>query len=145
MKKSNNSTPRLIKGGKASDTRGTVGFVNDFDFEKVKRFYIVSNKKNNYFRGWHGHKKEAKYVFVVQGKAKIGAVKVDNWKNPSKDLKVHAYILDAESPAVLYIPEGFANGFTSLTKDTKVIFFSTSTLAESNEDDIRFEETYWKI
>ena len=31
--------PVLMKGGLAVDDRGEVGFVNDFDFKEVKRFY----------------------------------------------------------------------------------------------------------
>lgn len=145
MEKDNNTLPHLYKGGMASDVRGKVGFVNDFKFKKIKRFYIISNKKINYFRGWHGHKKEEKYVFVVQGKAKISAVEVDNWKNPSKNLKVHSYTLEGENPAILYIPKGYANGFVSLRSNTKVIFFSTCSLAQSKKDDIRFNETYWML
>ena len=33
----------LINGGVAVDDRGSVRFVNDFDFEGVKRFYQVQN------------------------------------------------------------------------------------------------------
>jgi len=45
----------------------------------------------------------------------------------------------------LYIPAGFANGFMSLTSDTQIIFFSTSTIDESKGDDFRFDARYWDI
>ena len=78
---------------KAVDDRGAVSFVNDFDFKDVKRFYIVENHKQGFVRGWHAHKKESKYVMVVKGSALIGAVQIDDWDNPSKDLKVNRYVL----------------------------------------------------
>ena len=37
----------------------------------------------------------------------------------------------------------FANGFKTLTPDAKLMFFSTSTLEESQGDDIRFDAYYW--
>jgi len=137
--------PILIDGGLAVDDRGQVSFVNGFGFENVKRFYMVSNHSAGFVRAWHAHKKEAKYVLVVKGAAVVGAVAVDNWEKPSKDAKVHRYVLSEKKPAVLYIPNGFANGFMSLTKDTQIMFFSTSALEESLGDDIRFDARYWDI
>lgn len=134
---------KSINGGLAVDDRGTVSFVNDFNFEGVKRFYIVENHKQGFVRAWHAHKKEAKYVMVVKGSAVIGAVKIDNWENPSKDLKVNRFVLSEKNPSVLFIPTGFANGFMSLTEDAKLIFYSTSSLEESKGDDFRFDSRYW--
>ncbi len=135
--------PRLIKGGLAVDDRGRVSFVNDFDFEGVKRFYTVENHTSGFIRAWHAHKKEAKYVLVVQGAALVGAVAIDDWDTPSKDAQVHRHVLSAASPAVLYVPAGYANGFMSLTEDTKIMFFSTSSLAESAGDDFRYDARHW--
>jgi len=136
--------PQLIKGGLAVDDRGTVSFVNDFNLSDVKRFYIVENHKQGFVRAWHAHKKEAKYVMVVKGSAVIGAVKIDNWESPSKDLKINRYVLSEKSPSVLFIPAGFANGFMSLSEDAKIIFFSTSELKDSLNDDIRYDAHYWE-
>ena len=51
----------------------------------------------------------------------------------------------ATSMAVLYIPSGYANGFMSLTEDLKLMFFSTTSLAESQGDDFRFDARHWDI
>ncbi|MFZ6031801.1 MAG: dTDP-4-dehydrorhamnose 3,5-epimerase family protein [Melioribacter sp.] len=135
--------PVLIKGGMAVDDRGSVSFVNDFNFKDVKRFYIVDNHRSGFVRAWHAHKNEAKYVTAVKGAAIIGAVKIDNWDNPSKDLEVHRFVLSEKTPAVLYIPPGYANGFMTLTEDAKLIFYSTSELKESIDDDYRYDARYW--
>jgi dTDP-4-dehydrorhamnose 3,5-epimerase len=137
--------PRLIEGGLVVDNRGQVAFVNDFHFEGVKRFYTVSNHSRGFVRAWHAHRHEAKYVMAVQGAAVVGAVAIDNWEQPSKDTNVHRYVLSAKKPAVLYIPAGYANGFMSLTVDTQLIFFSTRTMEESQNDDIRYDARYWDI
>ena len=139
------SEPLLLKGGLSVDDRGTVSFVNDFNFENVKRFYAVENHKQGFVRAWHAHKQEAKYVMVMKGSAIIGAVKIDNWESPSKNTKVNRFVLSEKNPSVLFIPAGFANGFMSLTEDSKIIFFSTSELKDSLNDDFRYDAHYWDI
>ena len=142
---SENSKPVLLSGALAADDRGELAFVNDFHFDGVKRFYIVSNHRQGFVRAWHGHKREAKYVTAVSGAAVVGAVRIDNWDQPSRDLTVDRFVLSAHRPAVLYIPAGFANGFMSLTADLKLMFFSTSSLEESQGDDFRYDARYWDI
>lgn len=136
-------TPYVIEGSLGVDDRGEVAFVNDFHLDGVKRFYLVSNHRAGFVRAWHAHRRESKYVTVVQGAAIIAAVAIDDWDRPSKEAKVHRYILSVHKPAVVYIPSGYANGFMSLTTDTKLLFFSTSTLEESRKDDVRYDARYW--
>lgn len=137
--------PKVINGGLAVDDRGQVTFINDFDFADVKRFYMVSNHKQGFVRAWHAHKKEAKYVLVVKGAAKVAAVAIDDWDKPSKNAEVKQFVLSEKKPTVLYIPAGYANGFMSLTDDAQIMFFSTSTLDESLGDDFRYESKHWDV
>jgi dTDP-4-dehydrorhamnose 3,5-epimerase-like enzyme len=139
------SEPVLFRGGLAIDDRGELGFVNDFRFEAVKRFYTVANHRAGFVRAWHGHRKEGKYVTVVEGAALIGAVPLGDGSHPSRETPVKRYVLSANQPSVLFIPPGYFNGFMSLTADTKLMFFSTATLEESLDDDIRLEAHFWNI
>jgi len=133
----------LIVGDLAVDDRGVVRFVNDFDFARVKRFYMVENHATGFVRAWHAHRREGKYVLVVQGTAIVAAVKIQDWESPPTDSPVERYTLSALKPAVLYIPPGYANGFKSLTADARIMFFSTSTLEESHGDDVRWPADYF--
>lgn len=133
----------LIEGGRAVDDRGFVSFVNKFGFEGVKRFYAVENHAKGFVRAWHAHRKEAKYVYAARGSAIIGAVKIDDWEKPSPALPVERFVLSAQKPAILFIPAGFANGFMSLSDDTSMMFFSTSTIEESTGDDVRYDARLW--
>jgi len=135
----------LIQGGIAVDDRGSVGFVNDFDFRNVKRFYTVENHQQGFVRAWHAHKKEMKYVMVVAGSVLVGTVKIDDWDNPSRESVPEKFVLSDRKPCVLYIPSGYANGFMSLTADAKIMFFSSSSLEESVGDDFRYSARYWDI
>jgi dTDP-4-dehydrorhamnose 3,5-epimerase len=134
---------RLIEGGVAVDDRGQLAFVNTFGFEGVKRFYAVSNHRSGFVRAWHAHRKEAKYVHLARGSAIVGAVKVDDWEKPSRDLKVERFVLSSAKPSVLYIPAGYANGFMSLTADALLYYFSTATIDESRGDDVRYSARHW--
>jgi dTDP-4-dehydrorhamnose 3,5-epimerase len=129
---------KKINGNIFADDRGFVRFVNEFDFNGVKRFYQVENHEKGFIRAWHGHNKEAKYVYVSKGSALIGAVNL-------KTEEVTKHTLTNKLPSVLYIPPGFANGFMTLEEDTILMFFSTSTLSESHGDDIRFSYDKWNI
>ena len=135
--------PSKIQGDLSKDERGVVKFINNFKFEGIKRFYIVENINTEIIRAFHGHMKEAKYVFVVSGSILLCTVFLDDKKNPSKENKVEKFVLKSNSPEILYIPPSFANGFRTLEEDTKVIFFSTTTLEESLADDYRFPSNYW--
>ncbi len=143
MRLTDSKKPRLMEGGMVVDDRGSISFVNEFQFEGVKRFYIICNHTVGFVRAWHGHKQEAKYVMAVSGAAVLAAVEIDDWQSPSKDLLIHRYVLSAEKPSILYIPKGFANGSKTLTQDTKLLFFSTSLLEESKKDDVRYDPYYW--
>lgn len=137
-------------GNTAIDDRGSLKFVNDFNFDGVKRFYQVQNHSKNFIRAWHGHIKEAKYVYVVKGAILFGAVPMPTNSN-SDELGQNVrqepkkFILSSDKPSILYVPPNYANGFMTLTDDAIVQFFSTSTLEESKGDDIRFPFDKWNI
>lgn len=135
--------PVLIEGKLHIDDRGEVTFINGFDMTSIRRFYTIKNHRAGFIRAWHGHKKEAKFITVVEGAAVIAGVEIDNWDNPSRDSKVHRFILSAKKPAAIFIPEGYANGFMTLTEDTRLIIFSNKTVEDSLKDDFRYDAYYW--
>jgi len=129
---------KKIEGNCFVDDRGVLRFVNDFNFSKVKRFYQVENHTKGFIRAWHGHKKEAKYVYVVKGSALIGVVDLNTEE-------IQKTVLSAQKPSIIYVPPNHANGFKTLEDDTILLFFSTSTIEESRGDDYRFEWDKWNI
>ena len=134
----NKENLEIIQGGLAVDDRGSVTFINDFNFEGVKRFYLVENHNKGFIRAWHGHKKEGKYVYVVQGTALVGVVNMATEE-------VSKFVLSSKSPKILWIPAGNYNGFKSLEENTKILFFSTTTIKDSLGDDIRQKYDKWNI
>jgi len=137
------ATPELIKGGSAVDDRGGLAFINDLTVSEFCRMYVVSNHSSGFVRAWHGHRIERKAAVVVSGAAVVCAVEIDDWDAPSPDLQIHRYVLSERTPSALVIPAGFANGFMSLTDDTRICYLSSSSLEDATTDDIRFPAHYW--
>jgi dTDP-4-dehydrorhamnose 3,5-epimerase-like enzyme len=137
---------RIVQGNCAVDDRGSLGFINEFEFPPgIKRFYFVQNHKAGFVRAWHGHKNERKFVTVLKGAAVIGVVTIDDWDNPSPSLKPERFVLSGVKPAVLCIPPGCANGAMTLTDDAIIVYFSSSSVEESHSDDFRFDARFWDI
>lgn len=146
------SKPTIIYGDVAVDDRGYVTFVNDFHFKNVRRFYQVENHRAGFIRAWHGHYNEGKYIFVPKGAALVAAIPIEYFLDhdmpgvgmiPGTKLwdekRTFQRVLSNRKPAIIYVPPGFANGFKTLAPDTIVQFYSTSTLEDSKDDDIRFD------
>ena len=135
----------IINVNTSYDDRGDVVYCNDFNFiqKKIKRFYQIANNNINFVRAWHGHKKEEKFLLVLEGVFKLCAVKIDNWKNPSKKLSVKEFIVNANSPKILHIPGGYAHGTQNLKFNSKLLVFSTFSLKETTQDDYRFKSDLW--
>ena len=133
----------FIEGGISVDDRGELLFCNDFDMKGIRRFYQVSNHSSNFIRAWHAHKLESKFALVISGAALFAAVKIDNWVDPNKDLKVNRFVLSEKIPGVLFIPGGYAHGYKTLVKNTRIVFYSTAKLDKSINDDYRYEAYYW--
>lgn len=142
--------PSIIKGGVAVDDRGALRFVNEFNFESVKRFYMVENHESGFIRAWHGHAHEAKFVYVVSGSALVVAVGLNE---ASPNLAVESCfrtVLSDATPAILKIPGGYYNGFKTLTPNCRVMFFSDATIEQSKSDDLRLpyeavNQKVWEI
>ena len=137
------NSPKIIEGGIYKDNRGVIKFVNDFDFNDIKRFYFVSNKTIEVIRAWQAHKTESKYFFVTSGEFIFQTVKIDNWNSPSHNLEVQKFILSENNSKILHIPPGYANGFKANLPNSTILVFSDKSLEESECDDFRFDKYMW--
>ncbi|MBW1657702.1 WxcM-like domain-containing protein [Flavobacterium quisquiliarum] len=137
--------PKVISGGCFSDHRGSISYVNDFTFENIERFYVISNSDENPIRAWQGHKLDAKNFYCLRGSFKIHFIKIDNWENPSKNLVIETILVSELESKIVHIPAGYANAIESLESNSKLMSFSTLPLANVKDDDVRYPCDYWKI
>ena len=134
---------QIIQGNSFTDHRGTLRFVNDFDFAGVKRFYCLTHPDTEVVRAWQGHKIEHKYFSVIKGKFLIAWVAIDDWEQPSVHLQPETILLSADSPCVLSIPPGYANGLKAMEPDSMLMSYSNLNIEEGNKDNWRFDGSLW--
>lgn len=135
--------PNLIEGGKHVDERGKLEFFNDFDMSPIKRVYFTTHFDTDVVRAWQGHTIESRWFYCVKGSFTVKLVEIDNWEEPSNNLKVYEYKLTADNQQILYIPKGFANGVKALEKDAKLMILSNYGFNEIENDQIRFDQNKW--
>jgi dTDP-4-dehydrorhamnose 3,5-epimerase-like enzyme len=128
----------FITGGQFSDQRGLLRFVIDFDMKQIRRMYLIEPTFGQ-IRAWQGHKKEQKWIFVLEGSFLIQTVSMQEQQNRSK------IIVLAEDNRVIYINSGNYNGFEALEGGSKMLVFSDQTLDEAASDDFKLtlEELAW--
>ncbi|MFE3871955.1 WxcM-like domain-containing protein [Flavobacterium sp. ZS1P70] len=136
--------PEIIRGGRHTDSRGSLFFNNDFDFSAIKRIYFVENIDASFIRGWQGHRIEQRWFSVLQGSFNIELIAIDNWENPSADLKSVDFILNAESLDVLCVPSGYVSSIQALEKGAKLLVMSDYLLG-TVKDEYRFDIDYFKV
>ena len=135
--------PKIISGGNYTDERGQLDFFNEFDMSPIKRVYFTTHFDTEVVRAWQGHTIESRWFRCIIGSFVVKLVKIDNWENPSDDIQVVQYELNADAQEILYIPNGYANGFKALTADSKLMIMSNYGFNEIENDQIRFDQNKW--
>ena len=139
----NKTRPYIIKGRNYTDERGELEFFNEFDMSPIKRVYFTTHCDVEVIRAWQGHTIESRWFRCVNGGFNVKLVEIDNWENPSDYLKVFEYELTSEKQEILYIPNGFVNGFKALKADSKLMIMSNYGFNEIENDQIRFDKNKW--
>lgn len=135
--------PKLIDGGNYVDERGELHFFNKFDMSNIKRVYFTKHFDTNVIRAWQGHKIESRWFISIQGSFKVKLIKIKNWEAPKEQLQVLEYTLSDKKPQILFIPNGFVNGFKALEANSKLMIFSDYRINEIENDQVRFDASKW--
>ena len=92
-------------------------------------------QKKGVIRGMHYQNPpytETKIVTCIQGK--ILDVAVDLRQGSSTFLKWHSEILSSDNQSSLFIPDGFAHGFQTLTEDCHIIYMHSNFFSPDAEE-----------
>jgi dTDP-4-dehydrorhamnose 3,5-epimerase len=60
-------------------------------------------------------------------------------------LQWEAVELTSQNNRMIYIPEGFAHGFQTLTNDVEIVYFVTNFYVPQNEDGLRYNDPVLSI
>lgn len=131
-----------------NDERG--GFARTFckkEFSKInhsKEFVQINHSYNTHkgtVRGMHfqvAPYQEIKLIRCVKGA--VLDVIVDLRKNSPTFLKHFAIELSEENKKMIYVPEDFAHGFQTLTKNAELIYHHTQYYTPGSDSGIRFDD-----
>ncbi len=132
---------KLIETKPVNDDRGFFQRLVCFDeFKEIGLNKNIVNINNSFtknagaIRGLHYQIQpfsETKIVKCIKGS--IYDVAVDIRKNSPTFLKYFATELTEKNNRMLFIPEGFAHGFQSLTNDTEIIYFVTNYYSKKHD------------
>ena len=126
--------PKISIGNVHKDVRGSLKYNNNFDLSEIKRVYIIENNSVDLKRGWQGHKIEQRWFTAVSGKFQIMLLQIDNWNNPSEDLKPNIFELSSETLNVLHVPSGYISCIQSLELSGKLLVMADYNVGEINDE-----------
>lgn len=133
----------IIEGDIFKDERGRINTVNSFNFEDVRRCYMIKNASTDIVRGWNGHKCERKWFYCIKGSFALALVEIDDWNAPSHDLVPKVYQLNENHSRIVAVPAGYANCMKALEEDSIMIVYSDKTLEEASNDNWKFDKDLW--
>lgn len=136
--------PKVLKKNTIIDNRGSLKEVFCAkNFKEKFPFALLVSSKKNVFRGLHFQKKkqQSKLVIIVSGK--IIDYCVDLRRSSNSYLKTFKFNLKEND--VLYVPKGFAHGYLTLKKNTKIIYLLSNYRSKLNESGISYNDKLIKI
>ena len=136
----------IVENHKYLDNRGEFRELLVEKNIKIKfPFNVISKSKKNVIRGLHYqlNKSQGKFISVIKGE--ILDVALDLRKNSNTFGKHYAVILSDKNCKSIYIPEGFAHGFSCLGGENIVIYSCTNYRNASEERGILWNDETLKI
>ena len=133
----------IFEGKKYEDERGIITFNNEFDASEIKRIYTIENHSSDFVRGWQGHKVEQRWFATMKGEFEISVIEIDDFDQPSKDLKISKYQLNDKSLTYLHIPSGHITAIQAKKEGSKLLVLANYALGEIR-DEYRFTLDYFK-
>ena len=95
--------------------------LNCLDYKSSLKQISHSYIKKNILKGWHFHKKQTQWNYLVQGK--IIVFLVDKRKNSKTFKKVKSFILDSEKKNYIYcFPPNIGHAYFTLKKNNHMIY-----------------------
>ena len=137
---------KIYKKDTFKDSRGFFRelFLNN-TLKKKFPFDVMSFSKKNVLRGLHLQFKRPQGKFVTVLRGKIFDVAVDLRKNSKTYGKYFSIVLSEKENSSLFIPEGFAHGFCSLSNNTLMHYKCTNYRDKKSEVGILWNDKDLKI
>ena len=146
IKKTNFKDLLIIENQKFTDPRGEFRELLIEKEIKIKfPFNVISISKKNVIRGLHYQIKKPQGKFISVLKGEILDVALDLRKKSKTFGKHYKIVLSEKNCKSIYIPEGFAHGFSCLGKENIVIYSCTNYRNPLGERGILWNDKTLKI
>ena len=132
---------KIVKSPIFSDDRGYFKeLIIEKNIDERFPFKVMSFSKKNVLRGMHLQLKnpQGKYISVIKGS--ILDVAIDLRKKSKTFLKIFSVILSEKNAKSIFIPEGFAHGFFTLSKENYIIYSCTKYRSKNHEITIKWDD-----
>lgn len=107
----------------------------------IKQINMTKTNNRGTLRGLHYQNQPHSEIKIVSClKGAIWDVVVDLRKDSDTFLQWHSEILNEENQLSLYIPQGFAHGFQTLTPDAEVLYFHSASYNANAEAGLRYDD-----
>lgn len=114
----------------------TIGFQSDI----VQINQSVTNKKGA-FRGFHFQKKPFSEIKIVRClKGSVYDIIIDIRDNSPTFLQYFSVILTEDNYKMIYIPEGFAHGFQTLSNDCELLYLHSEFYTPESESGLNIHD-----
>ena len=132
---------KIIKSPIFSDKRGYFKeLIIEKNIDERFPFKVMSFSKKNVLRGMHLQLKnpQGKYISVMKGS--ILDVAIDLRKKSKTFLNIFSVILSEKNAKSIFIPQGFAHGFCTLSKENYIVYNSTKYRSKNHEITIKWDD-----
>lgn len=133
----------LHQGGKFTDERGILEFVNETNPGNYRRFYLITHVDTNVVRAWQGHKVEEKAFYAIEGSFIIAVVNPVSFDTPDDNETPEFFELKKENNRFLRVPGGCYTGIKALSANSTLLVLSGLDFASSKADDYRQPSNKW--
>lgn len=140
---------KIFKRVKFNDLRGSLTEIHIKELSKKLKYCILSKSKKNVLRGFHFQKSKPICQLVTCINGTILDAVVDIRKNSPTFGKSQSFILSEKNNFSLFMPEGFAHGYLTLSDESTIIYLNSEKYIKQKDSGFIWNDKFinfdWKI
>lgn len=118
--------------------------LNQLDFRSKLCQISHSFIKKNITKGWHFHKKQTQWNYLLKGKIKVFLI---DKRNKSKTFnKIKSFVIDSKKDKIVYLfPPNIGHAYQTIGKENHMIYGTSGVYSLNEEYKLKFNKKFIKI
>ncbi len=117
--------------------------IDQLDFKSKILQVSHSFTKKNILKGWHFHKKQTQWNYLLEGKIKVFLI--DNRKNSKTYRKIKSFIIDSKkNKTVYFFPANIGHAYIAISQKNHMIYGTSGNYEIKEEYKLPFNENLLK-